>query len=39
MIIISDVLKCYHYLHPMAKCEVGWTNQTKDVKFNLHIFR
>jgi hypothetical protein len=32
------VLKCYHYLHPMVKFEIGCVNQTIDVNSDLDIF-
>jgi hypothetical protein len=33
------VLKCYHYLHPMAKSEVECANHIEDTKFDLNIFK
>jgi hypothetical protein len=32
------LLKCDHYLHPMAKSKVGCVNQIINVDFNLDIF-
>ncbi len=32
-------LKCYHYLHPMAKFEVGCANQITNASLNLDILR
>ncbi len=33
------LLKCYHYLHAMAKLEVKCENHTKDAKSNLNILK
>jgi hypothetical protein len=33
------LLKCYHYLHPMAKLEVECPNHTKDAKSDLDILK
>jgi hypothetical protein len=33
------LLKCYYYLHPMAKSEVECANHTKDAKFDLDILK
>jgi len=32
------LLKCDHYLHPMAKSKVGCVDQIINVDFNLNIF-
>jgi hypothetical protein len=32
------LLKCYHYLHPMAQSKVGCAYQIGDAKFDLNIF-
>jgi len=39
VIIISYAFKCYHYLHPIEKIEVGCVDQLGNVKFNLDILK
>ncbi len=36
--LYPTLLKCYHYLHPMAKSEVECANQIRDAKSDLNSF-
>ncbi len=36
--LYPTLLKCYHYLHPMAKCKVHHVDQTTYANFDLDIF-